>query len=414
VAGVYSPRLPRGAGTGDGSDDRLAAAVSSGAFGDLVAGKSLSLLVSDATREEPREAVLDAVLPVLRAARTVRLVAATGSHDPRSAATLSLIETLAARLRSKGIAIQRTVVHDAARGPFTSFGSTARGTPILLDAEAMDVEAFVVLSDMKPHYFAGYSCPPKFVFPGLASMEAIEANHALTFDPASRAGFHPWHPDPSRRDNPLAADYVEAFLRATDGRATFALVFGSWGETIAWAEAGPILEATARGMGRCDAISHVAAPPERFAVISPGGHPNDVDLYISQRALELCGGAVEDGGDILFLSECAGGIGPAHTLGPFWAPLRGSLVDASRRPPGPYRLYSHKAVRFARLILRLSALHFHTSIDPDEIASAHMVAVTDPQAVIGEWLAMDPGARILLFDGASKLSYSSAPQSGNA
>ena len=62
-------------------------------------------------------------------------------------------------------------------------------------------------------------------------------------------------------------------------------------------------------------------------------------------------------------------------------------------------------------MLRLSALHLHASMGADEIASAHMVAVTDPQAVIGEWLAMDPDARILLFDGASKLSVSRSLQS---
>jgi hypothetical protein len=131
-----------------------------------------------------------------------------------------------------------------------------------------------------------------------------------------------------------------------------------------------------------------------------------VDLYIAQRSLELCAGAVEDGGDILFLCECPGGVGPAHSLAAFWEPLRGSLRAAAQAPAGPYRLYSHKAIRFARLLLRLDALHIHTSLPAEEVASAHMVAVTDPQAVIGEWLAMDPDARILLFDGANKLSVS--------
>jgi nickel-dependent lactate racemase len=309
-------------------------------------------------------------------------------------------------LHSLGAGVSRVIVHDAVKGPFASFGSTSSGTSVRLNAVAMEADAFVVLSDMKPHYFAGYSCPPKFIFPGLAAIESIEANHAFTFDPASRAGFHPWHPDARRRANPLAADYVEAYGLAVAGRPAVALAFGSSGEEIFWAEAGTLPEATARGIVRADEIGHVVTAPARFAVISPGGFPNDVDLYIAQRALELCGDAVEDGGDILFLCECQGGIGPAHAVPVFWDPLKGNLRAAASGPRGPYRLYAHKAVRFARLMLRLAALHLHTSLPADEVASAHMVAVTDPQAVIGEWLAMDPDARILLFDGANKLSVS--------
>jgi len=345
-----------------------------------------------------------AIAPALRAAREIWLVVATGSHDPRTPATVALASEIEGRLREERVPVSRVILHDAVAGPFTGFGTTSRGTPVSLDARAMEAGAFVVLSDMKPHYFAGYSCPPKFVFPGLASLPAIEANHAFTLDPGSRAGRHPWHPDATRRTNPLAEDYVEAFDAALSGRPAFALAFGSSGDEIFWAEAGALKSAASRGMVRTDAISHVVTEPARFAVISPGGYPNDVDLYIAQRALELCAAAVEDGGDILFLCECEGGVGPTHTLPAFWEPLKGNLTAAAAKPAGPYRLYSHKAVNFARLILRLSALHLHAALPPEEIGAAHMVAVTDPQAVIGEWLAMDPEAKILLFDGASKLS----------
>jgi len=409
VAGFHAPRPVRGAPTGPSSRDLLSAALAAAApLADVVAGRRAALLVSDATREEPRAPILAAVAPHLKPARDVVVAVATGSHTPSDPATVALASEVAGILRAGGVAVSRVITPDAFRGPFTAFGATSRGTPVRLNAEAMEADIFVVLSDMKPHYFAGYSCPPKFIFPGLASMEAIEANHALTLDPASRAGRHPWHPDPSRRKNPLAEDYCEAFDLATAGREVYALAFGSWGETIFWAEAGELRGASARGMRKVDEICGVEVARARFAVISPGGYPNDVDLYIAQRGLELTAEAVEDGGDILFLCECSGGIGPAHTLPAFWDPLLGKLMEAAAGPSGPYRLYSHKAARFARLILRLGALHLHASLPPEVVASAHMVAVTQPQAVIGEWLAMDPHAKILLFDGASKLNVTAA------
>jgi nickel-dependent lactate racemase len=366
----------------------------------------VALFASDATREEPREEVLAAVAPELASARAVQLVIATGSHDPRSVRTRALGSSLNAALRAAGLPVAGEIVHDPFKGPFADLGRTSRGTPILLNRGALDADLFLVLSDMKPHYFAGYSCPPKFVFPGVAALEAIEANHSLVLDPASVTGHHPWHPDPGRRGNLLAADYCEAFEIAVGGRPSFALAYGSSVGRILWAEAGPLREACTRGISHVDRLCGVETGASFHAVISPGGHPNDIDLYVGQRALELTSAAVRDRGEVLFLCECPEGLGPAHSLAAFWHPLKGDLEKVAVQPPRPYRLYSHKAVRFARMILRLRALHLHSSLAAEEVAAARLSPAPDPQAVVDGWLRTDPGARILLFDGASKLSVS--------
>jgi len=410
VAGFHHPRdlrPPSISGSGGASRSRTILAAALGAatpLDALIAGKRVSLLVSDATREEPRAPVLEAVAGLLRAAGEVRLAVAVGSHDPRSPATLLLASEVESLLRKAGVHISRTILSDPFRGPFEDQGVTSRGTPVRVNAEAVDADLFVVISDMKPHYFAGYSCPPKFVFPGCASIEAIEANHALTLDPASRTGRHPWHPDPARRDNPLAEDYCEAFEIATAGRPAFALAFGSSGGEILWAEAGPLRDATARGILRVDEACGVVVDPSRHAVVSPGGYPNDVDLYIAQRALELTSAAFVEGGELLFLCACEGGIGPPHSLAAFWEPLLGDRRAAASHVPSPYRLYSHKSIRFARMILRLRAIHLHSTLPAADVRAAGLSPVADPQSVVDRWLREDPEAHILLFEGANKLS----------
>ncbi len=410
VAGNFHPggqeRDPQGlAPPGDtGSRLRDALERAEPRLREIARGRRVALFASDATREEPRDEVLAAVAPELASARAVQLVIATGSHDPRSTLVQALGSSLNAALCAAGLRVAGELVHDPFRGPFAELGRTSRGTPVLVNRGALDADLFLVLSDMKPHYFAGYSCPPKFIFPGVAALEAIEANHSLTLHPASVTGHHPWHPDPGRRVNPLAEDYCEAFEIAAGGRPSFAVAYGSSAGRILWSEAGPLREVCERGISHVDRLCGVRTAASSHAVVSPGGHPNDIDLYIGQRALELVSAAVRDRGEVLFLCACPEGVGPPHSLAAFWHPLREDLEKAALPPSGPYRLYAHKAVRFARLILRLRSLHLHSSLKAEEVAAAHLSPAPDPQAVVDGWLRRDPEARILLFDGANKLS----------
>ena len=111
---------------------------------------------------------------------------------------------------------------------------------------------FLVLSEMKHHYFAGYSQPLKFIVPGLASLRTACANHAWALDERARAGRHPWHPDPTRRDNPLAEDLVEASELFFGSRPAFAFVSLASPPSLAWASGGRLKPVTKAGIARVD------------------------------------------------------------------------------------------------------------------------------------------------------------------
>ena len=65
---------------------------------------------------------------------------------------------------------------------------------IYINDESKDIDVFVTHSDMKNHYFAGYSNALKNFMPGICKYETIERNHALALKDNSTFGHHPLHP----------------------------------------------------------------------------------------------------------------------------------------------------------------------------------------------------------------------------
>ncbi|MBN1126360.1 MAG: hypothetical protein JXA82_15250, partial [Sedimentisphaerales bacterium] len=243
---------------------------------------------------------------------------------------------------------------------------------------------------------------------GLCAYSTTEKNHSLALDERSTYGIHPWHPDPMRRDNPLACDHVEAMGQIVGNRSVWALVTISTDGQIQWADFGPVQEAAGRAFIQTDRRNSFTVKPQSYLIVSPGGLPNDVDLYIAQRALELTKNAVVEGGEVLFLSACPKGIGEPHTQAEFYdrltKPLDVILDDINRE----YKLFSHKPYKFAKMIKRLRHLLVYSDIPDPVLAAAHLQPVSDPQDVIDSWLKKDPAAQINIIDGANKVAIYSA------
>ena len=410
------------ASRGDGRLTLALQELRSAGFLEATRGARLGLLVADGTRAWSPPHALPPLWPMLQQARAVDLFVCTGTHDPLAIANRELVQGLRAVLEGAPVPIE-LIVHDARRGPHRSVGVTRRGTPVAVDERLARCDALLILSDVKPHYFAGYSNPVKFVVPGLAAFETVRANHSLALDDASAAGRHPWHPDPERRTNPLADDLVEAFERVVGERPHFALTALREGPRLDMAWGGGTREAFERACTEVDRRSTLSVEPARFVVVSPGGWPHDESLYTAQRALELTSRAWRDGGEVLFLANCGAGIGPPGARENFFEPLCAVPDPAAPDPAAPnlaapdpaaprdveaqraaYRLYGHKPVRLARLLRRASTVWVKSELPKDEMRRAGFRSVEDPQLVIDDWLERaGPDDRILCFDHASRL-----------
>lgn len=391
--------------------DVLASAVKRGQAGliEQVPGRSVGLLLPDGTRDLPLQDILPFLLPLLRDAQKVLFFICTGSHDSQTPANSRIVNTIQSQATLAEIAEYEIISHDCQTAPVSRAGVTRQGTEVLYNARLDEVDVFVALSDVKHHYFAGYSNPIKNIAPGLCAFKTIEQNHSLTFDDRSRAGFHPWHPDTSRRDNPLATDLLETMLSIVRGRSVWALTIISHSGVVQWADFGLAAVVSSRAFQQADDWNVHTAEPVEYMIISPGGLPDDVDLYIAQRALELTTSVVRDGGRVLFLASCPGGIGIELTREHFENKLMSPPEAILRQTREEYHLFEHKPYRFAKLIQRLDTLWIHTQMAPSMVRKIHAEPCADPQTVVCSWITEKPDAKILAVDGASKLLLSSRP-----
>ena len=274
----------------------------------------------------------------------------------------------------------------------------------MFNAKADDARIFLVLSDVKCHYFAGYSNPIKNFAPGTCSFETAEQNHSLALDDNSTFGLHPWHRDQSRRANPVAADQLEAMQLIIRKRPVYAMVTIGTLDRIQWARFGPAEQVSTEAFAASDEKNtHTVKPVERL-IVSPGGLPNDVDLYIAQRALELTKNAVKNGGEILFLAACPKGIGEKQTMENFYNLLTAPIDRILKSIETEYKVFRHKPYMLARLLKRLRQIWMYSEIPDELIETMHLHPAHQPQEVVDNWLAEDPNAKITIVDGANKIA----------
>jgi nickel-dependent lactate racemase len=373
-------------------------------FRQIIAGKRLCVLVDDGTRDEPFEEIFEQLFAVLRICSFVRFVLCTGTHEPATPQNKRIAAQVQKAADKAQIGNYDIRVHDCEHANFAEAGVTSLGTEIVYNALADDADVFLALSDVKVHYFAGYSNPIKNFMPGICTFRTTEQNHSLALDDKSTFGVHPWHPDTNRRNNPLACDQLEGMQLIVKERPIFTLATISTSGQIRWAKFGPTEPVSVEAFATVDQRNtHTVSPAERL-IVSPGGLPNDIDLYIAQRALELTKDAVTDGGEILFLAACPNGVGEAKTMENFYHRLTKPIDEIFNSIENEYKLYSHKPYKFARLIQRLRRIHIYSQIPDNIVLAAHLSPVHEPQAVVNDWLTEQPDAKITIVDGANKIA----------
>jgi len=393
-------------GTGDNAEivRRALDSKEAGNFQNEIADKRLCILVDDGTRDQPFDDIFGQLFGLLRGSLLMRFLICTGTHEPGTVENNEIIEQIEKAAAKAGLRDFNVHVHDCEHDRLISVGRTSRDTEILFNVEADDAEVFLVLSDVKVHYFAGYSNPIKNFVPGICAYETAEQNHRLALDEKSTFGVHPWHPDKNRRNNPLAQDQLEGMHLLVKGRPVYAITTISTSGKICWAQFGKVAEVSSEAFSVVDQRNTHTLRPAARLIVSPGGLPNDISLYIAQRALELTKNVVTDDGEILFLAACSNGIGEKKTMDNFYNRLTAPVDEILKSIASEYKLYSHKPYKFAQIIQRLRRIWMYSEIGDDIIEAAHLYPTDEPQAVVDNWLAEEADVRITIVDGANKIA----------
>ncbi|MFT5728095.1 MAG: nickel-dependent lactate racemase [Desulforhopalus sp.] len=190
-----------------------------------------------------------------------------------------------------------------------SFGKTTRQTDLYFTKEASSADHIIIFGGVLHHMLAGYGGGRKYIFPGIAGYESIQQNHSLAMLP--EGGAHPKVRQTELAGNPVHEDIQEAAEIFLEGKGcTYVGVTANGQGEIFHVEVGGLEEAFSKSCVKLDEACCLFIEDKLdFALISAGGHRADGQLYQSTKALFNGVCAVKEGGRILFVAECADGIG---------------------------------------------------------------------------------------------------------
>jgi nickel-dependent lactate racemase len=260
----------------------------------IAAGARVTVIVSDATRSEPREEFLAALRRHLPAVRWT-LAIATGTHGPCDVGELGLPrEFLGAVVNHDG--------HDSR--DLVELGITTAGTPMRVHRCVVEADHVILTGCIRPHYFAGFGAGAKAIFPGLGEATAIRINHKWKTASGARAGIVD--------GNPCRADLEEAVRMV---RTPTFLLNGvtSPDYQVRAIVTGDVERAFREG---CDLARPWFTVSARRSpvVIASDALPVTASLYQAAKIFAAVAPLVEPHGTVVVAAECPEGVGPLETV----------------------------------------------------------------------------------------------------
>ena len=261
------------------------------------------IAINDKTRPVPHHILLPPLLNWLEEVGykrgNISLIIATGTHAPMPPEEHHLIvpEEISKRYN--------IISHDAEdKENLVKLGDTTSGTPCTLNKIFAEANLRVVVGNIEPHQYMGWSGGVKSAVIGLGGAESIRTNHSmLTMEGAGPCRYE---------DNPVRQD-VEESGRIIGVHLALNVVMNGSKEIVAVFAGNP---QTVIKKGIKEAQSLYSVPIDsRFDLLitSPGGYPKDINLYQAQKALRHAASAAKPKAPIILTGACSEGIGsPAY------------------------------------------------------------------------------------------------------
>lgn len=314
--------------------------------------RSAAIAVNDKTRPVPHEVLLPPLLRRLEGLglepHAIQLLIATGTHPLMPPADYELV------LPPEIIARYPVACHDGGDEAGLAYvGQTQRGTPVWLNRRYLEANLRIVVGNVEPHQFMGFSGGVKSAVIGLAGRATIHHNHALMAEPGAQLGHY--SDNPARQDVEEMGRLAGVHL-ALNGVLSPGKAYGAHTPEIVHAFAGdPVAVMQA-------AIPHVRAVYELVVdagprlllgggfdllIVSPGGLPKDINVYQAQKALGHAALVSRPGGAIIVAASCPEGAGSQRYQEWVAAMASHQAVMERFRREG-FAIGPHKAFQIAR------------------------------------------------------------------
>jgi lactate racemase len=301
--------------------------------------KSVSIAINDKTRPVPHQYLLPPLLDELIKhsilPENIQFIIAVGTHIPMSKSEFSGI-------LSESILNQYDVIsHDCDQpANLIHLGLTKRGTPVLINKNFIESDLKIVVGNIEPHHFMGFSGGVKSASIGLAGRETINRNHELLLDPDSRIGEY--------ENNPMRQEIEEIGKKIGIQLALNAILNNK--KQIVKAFFGDPHAVILAGIQDVRKICQTEVDQLFDLVIaSAGGYPRDINLYQAQKALTNAAQIVRPGGIIILLAECKEGIGN-EKFEKFMQGVNNSDEVIEKFRSKGFEVGPHKAFMIARVV----------------------------------------------------------------
>jgi nickel-dependent lactate racemase len=336
--------------------------------------QSAAIAINDKTRPVPHDLLLPPLLEKLEvlglSPHAITLVIATGTHIPMPPDTFQQVVSPEILQR------YNVISHDCDATDLIARGITSRGTPVWVNRTFAEADLRIVVGNIEPHHFAGFSGGVKSAAIGLAARETIAANHALLRDPKSAlAEFH---------ENPLRQD-IEEIGKLMDIHFALNIVMNSKKELVE-AFAGAPARVIQAGLPVVQKIYKVEVDqPFDVMITSPGGYPKDINLYQAHKSVSCANRITRAGGSIILVAACEDGVGSTGYAA--WMDDKvGSGVTTHQEVMEtfvrePFRIGPHKAYIFGRDAVRVKGIWIVSDITTERIAKLLLNPATIEEAI---------------------------------
>ena len=349
--------------------------------------RSVAIAINDKTRPVPHNLLLPPLLQKLEdiglPPEAITLVIATGTHIPMPPETFK--QVVAPELVQR----YRIISHDCDSTDLVYKGSTSRGTHVKVNRCFAEADLRIVVGNIEPHHFAGFSGGVKSAAIGLAARETITANHSLLTDPNSALAIFD--------DNPLRQD-IEEIGKLMDIHFALNIVMNRKKQVVQ-AFAGSPDKVVQAGLPVVRRIYSVEVnQPYDVMITSPGGYPKDINLYQAHKAVSCANRITRVGGNIILVAACEDGVGSTGYAD--WMDNKVSHGVKSHKAvmetftQEPFQIGPHKAFIFARDAVKVSGIWIVSDIPPEHISKLLLIPAALKQAITAVIDPLPPDARI--------------------
>ncbi len=334
----------------------------------------IAIAIPDETRPAPVKELLPILLQYMYRALpeldpfAITIIIGGGLHPPLNRETQNSI------LSTDMVPGCNIVFHDVHNTRFTYFGTTSRGTPVRINAAVGEADFKVVIGQIDPHQFVGFTGGSKGITIGCAAAESIEHNHKLMFGENAHVGRldgNPVREDINEAGRMVGIDFAVNVVLNPDKQVVRLLA----GNPEAVLKEGAQTCAEVYGVGIGSKFDIVVA--------SCGGYPKDISLYQAQKGLNLASQAVKKGGHILLMAATPKGVGDDiyfDYVSQFTTPEE---VLSDFKKIG-FKMGAHKAYLFGQTLTNYDVAVF-SDLDAGVLKKCHLRAA-DPTAIIKEWV----------------------------